>query len=80
MFKNFEANHREEMIQKCAWRLVRSAEDRIGAGRGPEKLIWAMDRLKLEFPDLAASTTQSRAEDYIRAAFTQFKTEAKAYA
>lgn len=66
-------NTREELAQRCAWRLVRSAEDRIGAGRGNEKLLWAVQRLQEEMPTLGA-----RAEDYVRAAFINFKTETKA--
>ena len=65
-------NHREEAVQRTAWRLVRSAEDRMGSGRGPEKLLWAVDRLKKEYPDLNADH-----EDYIRAAYINFKTETK---
>lgn len=68
------ANQREEYIQRCAWRLVRSSEDRIksiaGSGRGSERLIWAVTRLQEEFPEL-----KDRAEDYIRAAFFHFKIE-----
>lgn len=70
---SFFRNSREEWIQKCAWRLVRSAEDRMGSGRGAEKLMWAVDRLKLEFPKV-----EDRAEDYVRAAFSQFQAERRA--
>ena len=75
MIKSLFRNQKEELLQRVAWRIVRSAEDRMGAGRGAEKLLWAVNRLKAEFPDIG-----ERAEDYIRAAFVQFKTEAKAYA
>ena len=60
-------------MQRCAWRLVRSAEDRIGSGRGPEKLIWAVEAMKKEFPKLG-----EKAEDYVRAAFMNFKIEQRA--
>ena len=66
-------NQREELIQRSAWRLVRSAEDRMGSGRGNEKLLWCVEKLKVEFPKLG-----ERAEDYIRAAFVNFKIEVKA--
>ena len=61
---------KEEWLQKCAWRLVRSAEDRLGSGRGHEKLLWAVEALKREFPKLG-----ERAEDYVRAAYWHFKIE-----
>ena len=64
----------EELLQRAAWRLVRSAEDRIGAGRGSEKLMWATRQLLEEFPAAGRA-----AEDYIRAAYVQLKTETKAY-
>jgi hypothetical protein len=66
---NFEKNQMEELVQRCAWRLVRSAEDRIGSGRGQEKLMWAVESLRKKFPKL------TDAEDYIRAAFINFKAE-----
>lgn len=66
-------NQKEEFMQRCAWRLVRSAEDRIGSGRGPEKLIWAVEAMKKEFPKLG-----EKAEDYVRAAFMNFKIEQRA--
>lgn len=66
-------NQKEELIQRSAWRLVRSVEDRIGVGRGPEKLMWAVARLREEFPKIGP-----RAEDYVRAAFVNFKLESSA--
>ena len=63
-------NQREELIQRCAWRLVRAAEDKLGAGKGPEKREWAADRLQEEFPKLKGA-----AESYIRAAYFHFKIE-----
>lgn len=68
----FEANQKEEMIQRAAWRIVRSSEDRLGSGRGQEKLLFAISKLQEEFPDI-----KGRAEDYIRAAYINFKTETK---
>lgn len=70
---SFFNNQKEEWVQRAAWRLVRSAEDRMGSGRGTEKLMWAVERLCAEFPKL-----NDRAEDYIRAAFVNFKIEIKA--
>ncbi len=66
-------NQKEEWTQKCAWRLVRSAEDRIlESGRGKDRLLWALEQLRKEFPEL------QNHEDYIRAAFVNFKNETKA--
>lgn len=61
----------EETVQKSAWRIVRSAEDRMGAGRGSEKLIWCVQRLSSEFKILNVD----RIEDHVRAAHIQFKME-----
>lgn len=72
--KFFFRNQEDELIQKYAWRLVRSAEDRIGAGRGDEKRGWCVDRIRVEFPKLINES----AEDFIRAAFMNFKIETKA--
>ena len=69
----FSDNDKEEMVQRVAWRLVRSAEDRMGSGRGAEKLIWATQKLQEEFPGIGL-----RSEDYVRAAFVNFKTETRA--
>ena len=69
-----KSNANEELVQRVAWRLVRSAEDRIGAGRGAEKLLHATRAIEAEFKGI------KNAEDYIRAAFVQFKAETKAYA
>lgn len=70
---NESRNSVEEYIQRCAWRLVRSAEDRLGAGNGKEKFNWAVFALQKEIPSIALN-----AEDYIRAAFVNFKAEQKA--
>mgnify|MGYP001606228776 CR=1 FL=1 len=45
----------------------------MGAGRGQEKLLWAVERLRAEFPHLG-----ERTEDYVRAAYVNFKIEVKA--
>jgi len=71
VLRRFESNQLEEQIQKIAWRLVRSAEDRLkGPKRGAERLIWCVDMLRKE-----VSGIEGTAEDFIRAAFVQFKTE-----
>lgn len=69
---NAERNQLEELIQRCAWRLVRSAQDKLGDEKGAEKRIWAIEQLKKEFPMLGES-----AEHYIRAAYMNFKMETK---
>lgn len=71
--KNAEANSLEELIQKSAWRLVRSAEDRMtGPKRGTERLIWCVNKLRVEFPNIPSDL-----EDYIRSAYMNFKLESK---
>ena len=70
--KSFLKNQQEELIQRCAWRLVRSAQDKLGDEKGAEKRVWAVEQLKKEFPTLGES-----AEHYIRAAYINFKTETK---
>lgn len=67
-----ERNHHEELIQRCAWRLVRSAQDKMGDEKGAEKRVWAIEQLKKEFPNLGESS-----EYYVRAAYINFKTETK---
>lgn len=69
--KSFEENQKEELIQRTAWRLVRSTADRFGDGKGEKKLEWAKTRLVKEFPELI----EESAEDYIRAAYVNYKTE-----
>lgn len=64
-----DRNAAEELVQRAAWRLVRSAQDRIGVGRGAEKLLHATKALEAEFQGI------SNAEDYIRAAYIHFRTE-----
>ena len=73
MLKEFNENQKTDLIQKTAWRLVRSAEDRIvGQGRGPERLIWCVERMREEFPKA------KNGEDYIRAAFVNYPNENRA--
>ena len=61
----------QDEVQKTAWRLVRSAFDRMaGEGRGPEKLLWCVDAIKKVYPALGPD-----AEDYIRSAYVNFKIE-----
>lgn len=67
-----EQNNYEELIQRCAWRLIRSAQDKLGDEKGAEKRVWTIGQLKKEFPSLGES-----AEHYIRAAYINFKTEMK---
>lgn len=45
----------------------------MGDGRGTEKLLWCVAKIKKEFPWLTADP-----EDYIRAAYVNFKTETRA--
>lgn len=74
-FKFKSENERIDYVQKVAWMLVRSAEDRIGSGRGTEKLLWCVDEIKLKCPFLTAD----EAEDNVRAAFVNFKYELQAF-
>ncbi len=61
----------QDEVQKTAWRLVRSAFDRMaGEGRGPEKLLWCVDTIKKVYPALGPD-----AEDYVRSAYVNFKIE-----
>lgn len=66
-----EKNERTDLLQKGAWRFVRAAEDLLGSGKGDEKRSWAIRRLKETFQDMS----ESEAEDYVRAAFMNFKIE-----
>lgn len=70
ILKNFET----DLIQKTAWRLVRSAEDRIGSGKGSEKLLWCIDRIS----ELHKGMSRTILEDYIRSAFINMKIEMSA--
>ena len=69
--KSFFRNHEEELMQRTAWRTVRSAEDRFGAGRGREKLEWCIKRLSDIFP----KSNREDIEDHARAAYVNFSIE-----
>lgn len=69
--KSFFRNQTEDILQKTAWRLVRSAQDRFKAGSGEDKRDWCVARLSAQFP----KEDPSRLEDYVRAAFVNFKVE-----
>ena len=76
--KNFERNQLEELIQRAAWRLVRSADDRFGENKGQKKLDWSVSQLKIEFFTEGIFLNQNgteKAEDYIRAAYINYRTE-----
>lgn len=64
-------NQKIDLIQKAAWRLVRSAQDQMGEGKGQKKLTWCVDRMQLEFP----KHSRADLEDYVRAAFINFSIE-----
>lgn len=70
ILKNIET----DLIQKTAWRLVRSAEDRMGMGKGHEKLLWCIDRIS----ELHKGTHRTILEDYVRSAFINMKIELSA--
>ena len=69
IFRNFE----EDLIQKTAWRLVRSAEDRLGADRGNEKRVWCIERIRELFP----KKKHDDLDDHVRSAFINFRAEQK---
>lgn len=72
ILKFWQENQRIDLVQKHAWRLVRSVEDRIvGMNSGFEKLNWCVDRIHEDFPDIK----RDRLEDYVRAAYMNFKIE-----
>ena len=73
---NGNSNELVDVLQKSAWRLVRSAEDRFGTFKGSEKREWGMARLKELFPHVKLDR---EAEDYIRSAYINFKIESGAY-
>lgn len=68
---HFEKNQREDLMQKTAWKLVRSAEDRFGGGKGAEKLSWCVDRMQDSFP----KQSRTNLEDHVRAACFNFRLE-----
>lgn len=67
--KNFEKNQVEELRQKAAWRLVRSAADRFGDNNGEKKRNWCIANMDREF------IGAEHLEEYVRAAYIQYKTE-----
>lgn len=69
--KNFDKNQIEELMQKTAWKLVRSAADRFGDGKGEKKLQWGISKMQSEYPGLG----EGAAEDHVRAAYTNYKVE-----
>lgn len=54
-----------DVLQKTAWRLVRSAEDRFEAGDGKDKRKWCETRMAVHFPEISGEVL----EDTIRAAY-----------
>ena len=71
MFREIKSNNESDVIQKAAWRLVRSAEDRFVAADGSAKRAWCVDRMMALFP----KKDRDNLEDYIRAAFINFSIE-----
>lgn len=70
--KNQNQKDLDDLIQNWAWRLVRSAEDRMGGGgNGKAKFEWCVARLSYLYPNLH----KERVDDYIRSAYMQFKIE-----
>lgn len=67
-----EQNNHEELFQRIAWKLVRSARDRYKDGQGDTKRQWAIDRMQSQCPGIV------NAEDYIRAAYENYRIESKA--
>ena len=45
-------NQKVDLIQKAAWRLVRSAQDRFGTNKGSDKRSWCMEELRKLYPKL----------------------------
>lgn len=74
MFKFFRKEN-DDHIQSSAWRLVRSAEDRMSDNDGSEKMAWAVTRLQDKFKNLS---TQD-AEDFIRSAYINLTIETGTY-
>lgn len=75
MMKIFLKNQKADLIQKAAWMLVRSAEDRFEAGKGQDKREWCVLRAAVLFPD----ELQDRLEDAVRAAYINFRIETGEY-
>lgn len=73
---NFDRNQFEELVQRVAWRLVRSAADRFGEDKGDKKRDWSVSQLRREFPKTFLDEAGAeKAENYIRAAYANYKTE-----
>lgn len=68
-------NHFVDLLQKHAWRLVRSAEDRFPAGNGADKMNWCVGRLAAMF----VNESKENLEDFVRAAYINFKIETGDY-
>lgn len=67
----FDRNQTEELVQRVAWKLVRSAIDRFGDNKGDKKRDWCVSQIHKEFPDM----NLEKAEDCVRAAYFNFKIE-----
>lgn len=67
-----DLDRRIECAQKTAWMLVRAAEDKFSNVPGDQKLVWASEILLIQIPELE---TISRAENFVRAAFVNFRIE-----
>ena len=68
--KVIDENNHIDAVQKIAWRLVRSAEDRF-YWAGIDKLKWCITRMETMYPKEHAEYL----EDAIRAAFVNFRIE-----
>ena len=73
--RHFFQSHKIDVIQKIAWQLVRSAEDRFEAGTSADKREWCVARLSAQFP----KENPERLEDFVRAAFVNFRIETGDY-
>lgn len=73
--RSFLENQKTDLIQKAAWRVVRSAQDRFKNGDGSERMAWAIDRMHAQFP----KESKDRLEDYLRAAYINFTIETGEY-
>ncbi len=73
--KSEESTSHIDSIQKIAWRLVRSAENRFPEWTGDARLKWCVERLQVTF----ASERPDHLEDAIRAAYVNFRIETGDY-
>ena len=70
MFKRLKnENDLFDLMQKTAWTLVRSAHDRFPEIEGAVRLQWCMAQMQKRF------SGSDSIEDFIRAAYTNFKIE-----